>query len=90
MALTAVTSLLGMTALILDDQAVLERYEALSKPKATVPGLMNAMQISEGGAAEGTPEQQENESEFAASAPSTATVRRAQKSEGGGTNLRNL
>ncbi|MEW5315516.1 MAG: hypothetical protein WDW38_006938 [Sanguina aurantia] len=59
-ALTSVTALLGMTALILDDQAVLERYEALSKPKASVPGMMDSLQLGEGGA--GSMEQQENES----------------------------
>lgn len=55
------TALLGMTALILDDQAVLERYEALSKPKASVPGMMDSLQLGEGGA--GSLEQQENEGE---------------------------
>ncbi len=60
MALSAVTSLLGLLSLVLDDQAALEQFRAAQRAASgsagALAGRVDAMQLAEGAAAD----QQEN------------------------------
>jgi len=46
-ALTAVSSVLSLTAAIMEDQALMEQYAAATKPRAGMPNLMEALSIQE-------------------------------------------
>eukprot|EP00798_Chlamydomonas_sp_ICE-L_P011430 gene11430-17116_t len=59
-ALTAVSSAMALTALILDDQASLEQIQAASKPKAGMPNLSEVLQLRESAEAEVAAAQEEN------------------------------